>query len=78
MRFFLLVMFVGSFLFAKCCRKCYIKSKEKSLDEIKEYRRFWHTKKKYNITKEDFNITLISLLLLIIILLIISLMTLIL
>lgn len=40
--------------YTKCCRKCYIKSKEKSLDEIKEYRRFWHTKKKYNITKEDF------------------------
>ncbi|MFA6570781.1 MAG: endonuclease VII domain-containing protein [Bacteroidota bacterium] len=40
--------------FTKWCRKCYIKSKEKSKEKISEYRRFWGTKKKYNVDKEVF------------------------
>lgn len=36
------------------CRKCYFKSREKSKYQISEYKRFWNTKKKYNIDKDTF------------------------
>lgn len=45
---------LSKLLFTEKCRKCYLKSKEKSKEEIREYKRFWNTKKKYNIDKEDF------------------------
>lgn len=45
---------LSKLFFTKECRKCYIKSKEKSKKEIIEYKRFWNTQKKYNINKEQF------------------------
>lgn len=41
---------------SKLCRTCFIKSVSVDKEQIKEYRRFWHIKRKYGIEKEEFEL----------------------